>query len=150
MAPAFQDDKAPICIPFILEQLQAHQEAHRKAAQLQRPSSSVQPPQDGVAARPLPPLMIGLNGMQGVGKTTLVAALAGALEARGVRTLVCSVDDFYLTHGDQRALAEAHPDNALVQHRGEPGELLTFQSPHIDPLRWLSFSPGFESCSVRS
>jgi D-glycerate 3-kinase len=30
------------------------------------------------------------------------------------------LDDFYLRHADQVALASAHPDNNLVQHRGQP------------------------------
>ncbi len=32
-----------------------------------------------------------------------------------------SIDDFYLPHSAQRALAAAHPHNRLIQHRGEPG-----------------------------
>lgn len=32
-----------------------------------------------------------------------------------------SIDDFYLRHADQLRLAAAHPANALVQVRGEPG-----------------------------
>lgn len=95
------DDKSPLCIPFILQLLQSHQ---------QSPSSSNRP------------FIIGLNGVQGVGKTTLVKALAETLRDReGLRTQVVSIDDFYLTHADQLALAGAHPDNALVQVRGEPG-----------------------------
>lgn len=35
-------------------------------------------------------------------------------------TVVLSLDDFYLTHDDQVALAAAHPSNPLVQHRGQP------------------------------
>lgn len=31
-----------------------------------------------------------------------------------------SLDDIYLTHADQRALAESHPSNPLLQHRGQP------------------------------
>lgn len=95
------DDKSPICIPFILSRLAAHRERQ--------------------AGRSLP-FVVGLNGVQGVGKTTLVRALAQTLQEReGLPTLVVSIDDFYLTHADQLALAAAHPDNALVQHRGEPG-----------------------------
>ncbi|KAM4056678.1 putative kinase mug58 [Hirsutella rhossiliensis] len=95
MLSELHNDKAPICIPFIRERLEAHQSRG--------------------------PLMIGLNGMQGVGKTTLVTALAAVLDAAGIRTLTCSIDDFYLTHEDQAALAREHPGNALMQHRGEPG-----------------------------
>ena len=61
--------------------------------------------------------------MQGVGKTTLVKALAETLQEReGLNTLVVSIDDFYLTHEEQLRLAEENSDNALVQYRGEPGE----------------------------
>ncbi|KAK7415339.1 hypothetical protein QQX98_005984 [Neonectria punicea] len=98
MPPHFVDDKTPICIPFILAQLRAHR-----------------------AHAPDRPFVIGLNGVQGAGKTTLVRALSVALEQQNVPTLVCSIDEFYLTRRDQVALAEAHPDNALIQHRGEPG-----------------------------
>lgn len=94
----FTDDKAPICIPFITEHLETH-----------------------LRASPDRPLIIGLNGMQGVGKTSLVAPLAAALEKRNIRTLVFSIDDFYLPHSEQVSLALSHPDNALLQHRGEPG-----------------------------
>ena len=31
-----------------------------------------------------------------------------------------SIDDLYLPHDKQKALAESHPDNPLVQHRGQP------------------------------
>jgi D-glycerate 3-kinase len=67
------------------------------------------------------PFIVGLNGIQGAGKTTLVRALAAALVSQNVPTLVCSIDDFYLRRPQQEALAKAHPDNALLQHRGEPG-----------------------------
>ncbi|KAM0484407.1 hypothetical protein ACHAPX_001830 [Trichoderma viride] len=102
MPPPFTDDKSPICIPFILNRLKLHQQA----------SSHNELP---------PPLIIGLNGIQGVGKSTLVVPLAAALAQEGIPTLVCSIDDFYLTHEDQVALARANPDNALWQVRGEPG-----------------------------
>jgi D-glycerate 3-kinase len=97
------DDKSPICIPFILSRIEAYQKQHAGEANPR-------------------PFIVGLNGVQGVGKTTLVRALAETLQDReGLSTLVVSIDDFYLTHADQLALAAAHPDNALVQYRGEPG-----------------------------
>ncbi|KAF2650435.1 D-glycerate 3-kinase [Lophiostoma macrostomum CBS 122681] len=96
--PQIVDDKSPICIPFILDQLQ------------KRTTTAVSKP-----------FIIGLNGVQGVGKTTLVRALASTLRGKGVKTLVVSIDDFYLKHEDQLTLAASHADNALVQVRGEPG-----------------------------
>jgi D-glycerate 3-kinase len=96
------DDKSPHCIPFILSRLALHH-----------------PPD------PSRPFFIGLNGVQGAGKTTLVSALAHALQhGEGLETLVCSIDDLYLTHEDQVALAGEHAANPLVQHRGEPGMFL--------------------------
>lgn len=96
------DDKSAYCVPFILRQLHANQ-----------------------AINPQEPFFIGLNGVQGAGKTTLVKALAQTLrEKEGLETLVLSIDDLYLTHEDQVALANKHRDNPLVQHRGEPGEFV--------------------------
>lgn len=34
--------------------------------------------------------------------------------------VVLSIDDLYLPHSRQEALAKSHPDNPLVQHRGQP------------------------------
>ncbi|KAI1083395.1 P-loop containing nucleoside triphosphate hydrolase protein [Whalleya microplaca] len=100
--PPITDDKSPLCIPFILSRLREYRTTAAAAA-----------------ARPF---IIGLNGVQGAGKTTLVGALASKLrQDEGLETLVCSIDDFYLRHEDQRALAAAHPENPLVQVRGEPG-----------------------------
>jgi len=63
-----------------------------------------------------------MNGVQGAGKTTFVKALSDRLrQQEHVETLVLSLDDLYLTHPDQVALAREHADNPLVQHRGEPG-----------------------------
>ncbi len=97
------DDKSPICVPFILDRLAEYRKT----------------PRPGQRRRPF---IVGINGVQGVGKSTLVRTLYEILQDRnGLETLVVSVDDFYLTHADQVRLAAAHPDNALVQVRGEPG-----------------------------
>ncbi|OAA61328.1 Phosphoribulokinase/uridine kinase [Cordyceps fumosorosea ARSEF 2679] len=113
MPPPFVDDKAPICVPFILEHLAAHRARHHQPPDPDHASTAAVPSP--------PPLVVGLNGIQGAGKTTLVAALTAALAAERVRAVVCSIDDFYLPRHEQAALAARHPDNALVQHRGEPG-----------------------------
>lgn len=67
------------------------------------------------------PVRIGINGPQGAGKSTLAGTLVEALSTRGLRGLAISIDDFYLTNADQRALAAAHPGNRYLEHRGYPG-----------------------------
>ncbi|KAK1673721.1 D-glycerate 3-kinase [Colletotrichum godetiae] len=99
-APPIIDDKSPLCIPFITTLLKKRTNPQNESPR---------------------PFIIGLNGVQGVGKTTLVAALASSLTQLGHPTLVFSIDDLYLPHADQLALASSHPDNLLVQQRGEPG-----------------------------
>lgn len=99
LKPQIVDDKSPHCIPFILSRLKVHQQRHGAK-----------------------PFFIGLNGVQGAGKTTLVSSLQETLSQKeGLETLVCSIDDLYLKHEDQVALAQANAQNPLVQHRGEPG-----------------------------
>ncbi|WP_241505884.1 hypothetical protein [Parahaliea mediterranea] len=64
-------------------------------------------------------LMVGINGCQGSGKTTLVDYLAHALAAGGLHCVSLSLDDFYLTRAERQALAAAvHP---LLATRGVPG-----------------------------
>ena len=100
-----RDDKAPHVVPFILERLAVHQQQHKSCPAADRP-----------------PFFIGLNGVQGAGKTVLVSILQETLEnpPHNLPTVVFSLDDLYLTHEDQEKLAEAHPDNPLLQHRGQP------------------------------
>lgn len=52
--PEFIDDKSEHCIPFLLERLKIHQERHAGCSDP-------------------PPFFLGLNGVQGAGKTTLVS-----------------------------------------------------------------------------
>jgi len=93
------DDKSPACLAFILDRFKHHQRESPKK-----------------------PLIVALNGVQGVGKTTLVRFLANALRNQeDIKTVVVSIDDFYLTHEDQVALAASHPNNALIQVRRQPG-----------------------------
>ncbi|HLY77797.1 MAG TPA: kinase [Caulobacteraceae bacterium] len=65
------------------------------------------------------PLVVGVTGPQGSGKSAAAGALALLLQARGLRTAVLSIDDLYLTLAERRRLAgEVHP---LLITRGVPG-----------------------------
>lgn len=55
--PEIVDDKSEHCIPFLLERLKLHQEQYRSLGET------------------APPFFLGLNGVQGAGKTTLVGAI---------------------------------------------------------------------------
>ena len=115
------DDKSAHCIPFILARHAIH-----------------------AASSPSAPFFIGINGVQGVGKSTLVSLLLSTLHNDcNLVTEIISLDDLYLTHADQVALAEANPSNPLIQHRGEPGmPLPTPQSAiHTDKSRNPRHSP---------
>ena len=71
----------------------------------------------GMAGRPI---VVGLTGGQGSGKSTVCALLQEVLrEGFGARAAVLSVDDLYLTHAERRRLGrEVHP---LFATRGPPG-----------------------------
>jgi D-glycerate 3-kinase len=66
------------------------------------------------------PFLLGINGAQGTGKTTLAAYIALALGEPGGRSVaVLSIDDFYLTKAERRQRARTvHP---LLETRGVPG-----------------------------
>lgn len=65
------------------------------------------------------PLVVGINGAQGSGKTTLCRFLELLLARRGLRAVTLGLDDFYLPRAERLALAEAvHP---LFATRGVPG-----------------------------
>ncbi|KAL8858453.1 MAG: hypothetical protein Q9178_004951 [Gyalolechia marmorata] len=95
------NDTLQICISYILEQLRIHEESN-----------------DGKVV----PFFLGLNGVQGIGKSSLVSSIAHSLEQapHQIPTVVLSLDDFYLTYEDQVRLAAEYPDNPLLQHRGQP------------------------------
>ncbi|KAL1954429.1 hypothetical protein VTO42DRAFT_1199 [Malbranchea cinnamomea] len=103
MAEVIDDKNSQYCIPFILERLEIHKARH--------------------AGNPNPPpFFLGLNGVQGAGKTVLVTTLRATLSSPpyNLPTITFSLDDIYLTHADQRQLARTHPSNPLLQHRGQP------------------------------
>ncbi|KAK6005385.1 hypothetical protein QM012_008164 [Aureobasidium pullulans] len=95
------DDRSKHCVPFILDQIRAHKQGLNFS-----------------------PFFLGLNGIQGAGKTTLyqVSTLYKILTAPpyNLPTVVLSIDDLYLPHSLQKSLAESQPDNPLIQHRGQP------------------------------
>ena len=66
------------------------------------------------------PFLLGINGGQGTGKSTLAAYIALAIGEPGeYSVVVLSIDDFYLTRAERRELARAvHP---LLATRGVPG-----------------------------
>jgi len=66
------------------------------------------------------PVLVGVNGAQGSGKTTAADYLANALfNEHELTALAVSLDDFYLTRNErQRLAAQVHP---LLATRGVPG-----------------------------
>lgn len=64
--------------------------------------------------------LLGINGAQGTGKSTLADFLKLALESgHGWHVAVVSIDDFYLTKAERLAMADSrHP---LLRTRGVPG-----------------------------
>jgi D-glycerate 3-kinase len=98
-----EDDKAQYVLPFLFDLWKRHHVKH------------------GASDNP-PPLFIGLNGVQGAGKSVLVDILQATLLAPPyeLETLVFSLDDLYLTHQSLVKLAQVHHDNPLLQHRGQP------------------------------
>lgn len=66
------------------------------------------------------PLLVGINGCQGSGKTTLADALVMLLESQHqLKAIALSIDDFYLTRSEREQLAKSvHP---LFKTRGVPG-----------------------------
>lgn len=66
------------------------------------------------------PLLVGVNGSQGSGKSTCCAWLVQALrEEHGLSAIALSLDDFYLTRAERQLLGRTvHP---LLATRGVPG-----------------------------
>lgn len=65
------------------------------------------------------PFLIGINGAQGTGKSTLAKLLSSLLTSNGQRVVNLSIDDFYYSKAKRQQLAEdIHP---LLSSRGVPG-----------------------------
>lgn len=72
---------------------------------------------------PSRPLVVGVSGCQGSGKTTLCDTLSHLLssEPHNLNVVSFSLDDFYLTRGEQAKLSQTNAGNPLFQYRGQPG-----------------------------
>lgn len=74
---------------------------------------------DHLLTYPKRPLVVGINGAQGSGKTTLCRFLEVLCAEQGARAVTLSLDDLYLTRAERLALArDEHP---LFATRGVPG-----------------------------
>lgn len=67
------------------------------------------------------PLVVGISGPQGGGKSTLARALLAGARDAGQRAVTVSTDDFYLTRRAQIGLRERNPDCRYLRQRGYPG-----------------------------
>jgi D-glycerate 3-kinase len=85
--------------------------------------------------RGVPPVL-GIAGLQGTGKSTLSAQVAALGATRGLRVVVLSIDDFYLTRRERLALGRrVHP---LLATRGPPGTHdVALACATVDALRGL-------------
>ena len=92
----------------VLAQLDSHRSHHEK---------------QGTSLPSIPPVIVGVQGPQGSGKTFLTSILRETLQSapHNLSVAVLSLDDLYLTHDGLVALAAAHPQNALLKGRGQPG-----------------------------
>ena len=91
------------------------------------------------------PLLLGISGGQGTGKSTLARLLELVLSERhGLRVARLSIDDFYLTRAERKELAEKiHP---LLMTRGVPG---THDTTLLDEtLDRLNSLQSGESCPL--
>jgi D-glycerate 3-kinase len=65
------------------------------------------------------PILVGLCGSQGSGKSTMASFLKVLLEAEGLKAAVLSLDDLYLPRSERERLGrDVHP---LLRTRGVPG-----------------------------
>ena len=98
MAGAIVDDKSEHCVPFILKRIKAHQESYKQAG------------------KEAPPFFLGLNGVQGAGKTTLVSSTSRLPFFKISETSVKMKETYlkvpaYLLHNNHFNLPSHKPQN---------------------------------------
>lgn len=68
------------------------------------------------------PFIISIQGGQGTGKTTFAKFISNYLKIKNFKTLHFSIDDYYLTAKDRKALSKKYKNNPYYQiPRGLPG-----------------------------
>jgi D-glycerate 3-kinase len=92
---------------------------------------------DATRSQPGTLQVIGINGAQGTGKSTLAKLLQTLLQADGLSVVNLSIDDFYYPRQTRDDLAiDIHP---LLKSRGVPGTHdVAFAINTLDTLRTLS------------
>ncbi|CDO68851.1 hypothetical protein BN946_scf185035.g4 [Trametes cinnabarina] len=99
------------------------------------------------ADRPVPPLIVGVQGPQGSGKTYLTSILRDVLQGppHNLSVAVFSLDDLYLPHEGLVKLAASYPDNALLRGRGQPGTHdVPLGTEILNKLKRINDAPGTE------
>ncbi len=66
-------------------------------------------------------LIVGIQGGQGTGKTTLSNYIKRCLEKLGYRVCSFSIDDFYKSYKERLVIARLYKGNPFYQIRGMPG-----------------------------
>lgn len=68
------------------------------------------------------PIILGITGLQGSGKSTWASRIVGILTSEhNLHTITISLDDLYKTHSDLIAQRDKDPNNKLYRTRGQPG-----------------------------
>ena len=67
------------------------------------------------------PFLLGINGPQGCGKSTLSSKICEKLAQDSIRSVAISIDDFYLSRMEQIRLGAQYGDNPYLKLRGYPG-----------------------------
>ena len=67
------------------------------------------------------PIVLGITGLQGSGKSTWATKVVQLLRSHHLCTVAISLDDFYKTHNNLVEQRVHNPENNLYRTRGQPG-----------------------------